>query len=329
MKNKTKLHAFSFFLIGILPLLMSCSTSRKASQFRLIMKDDYCVSNINAGFREIEPSFTNPDSLLKDDSLLSNRFSKNEILVANATGIVPVIKQLLINQSDRSAGAMAKRLEQRQHLTEKVLRVKSVFDALQSELSCEAERTKRATVFLDGYKSKRANNLTIAAIFAGSATTVAPVFVKSSTPQNIIVIGGAIVSAYLGAKLLQTGHNKVDFTYERNLISDIWTEPLVSSQYPEFIWQLMNRKELNIGNSNLSIQQNIKKRWSDIELNGADNRILDLLFNKGGSYSEDDLQTRSVLLGQLEKSVSLLSSNVQSYLLLIQSKLNAQNEGAK
>jgi hypothetical protein len=321
MKNKTKLQAFSFFLIGILPLLTSCDTSRKASQFRLIMKDDYCVSNINAGFKEIEPSFTNPDSLLKNDSVLNNIFSKTEILVANATGIVPVIKKLLITQSGSSAGAMAKRLEQRQQLMEKILRVKSVFDELQSELSCEAERTKRAADYLDGYKTRRTNNLTIAAIFAGSATTVAPVFVKSSTPQNTIVIGGAIVSAYLGAKLLQNGHNKVDFTYERNLISDIWTAPQVPTQYPEFIWQLMNRKELNIGNNNLSILQNIKKRWSGIELNGADSHTLDLLFNKGGSYSEDDLQTRAVLLGQLDRSVSLLSSNVQSCLLSIQKKL--------
>ncbi|WP_157543802.1 hypothetical protein [Mucilaginibacter paludis] len=329
MKNKTKLLASSFFLIGILPLLMGCNTARKASQFRLMMKDDYCVSNINAGFKEIEPSFTNPDSLLKNDSVLSSRFSKNEILVANATGMVPLIKQLLITQNNGSAGAMAAGLELRQQLTEKELRVKSVFDELQSELSCETERTKRAAGYLDGYEKKRTNNLTIGAIFAGSATTVAPVFVKSSTPQNTIVIGGAIVSAYLGARLLQAGHNKVDFTYQRNLISDIWTAPKVSTQYPKFIWQLMNRKELNIGDNNLSIQQNIKKRWLGIELNGAAKHTLELLFNKGGSYSEDDLQTRSVLLGQLQQSVSLLNSNVQLYLLAIQRKLNAQNEPAK
>ena len=321
MKNKTKLLASSFFLIGILPLLMGCNTTREASKFRLIMKDDYCVSNIDAAYTEIEPSFANPDSLLQNDSLLNNRFSKNEILVANATGIMPVIKQLLINKTEKNTGAKLNDLEMSVQLQEQGLRVKSVFDELISELSCETARTKRAAAYLDGYKTKRANNLTIAAIFAGSATTVVPVFVKSSTPQNTIVIGGAIVSAYLGAKLLQSGHNKVDFTYERNLLSDIWTDPKVSEEYPEFIWQLMNRTELNTGNNNLSVQQNIKKRWSSIELNGANTHTLELLFKKGGSYSEDDLQTRTMLLGQLETSVNLLSANVQSCLLSIQKKL--------
>ncbi|TFF33327.1 hypothetical protein [Mucilaginibacter psychrotolerans] len=321
MKNKTKLLASSFFLIGILPLLMGCNTTREASKFRLIMKDDYCVSNINGVFSEIEPSFNNPDSLLENDSLLSNGFSKKEILVANATGMIPVIKQLLITQNDRPVGTMIKGPGLQQRIQEQLLRVKSIFDELQSELSCETERTKRAAAYLDGYKTKRANNLTIAAMFAGSATTVVPVLVKSSKPQNTIVIGGAIVSAYLGAKLLQSGHNKVDFTYERNLLSDIWTDTKVSEEYPAFIWQLMNRKELNTGNNNLSLQQNIKKRWWSIELNGANTHTLELLFKKGGSYSEDDLQTRTMLLGQLETSVNLLSANVQSCLLSIQKKL--------
>ncbi|RKR81863.1 hypothetical protein BDD43_2024 [Mucilaginibacter gracilis] len=325
MKNKNQLFATSVLLMGLSSLFTGCTISKKAENLRLIMKDDYCISNINAEFTEIRPSFINPDSLFKNDSLLSNNLTRKEILVANATGMVPLIKKLFVNQNDSSARTRVRRLELRHQLQDQIWRVKTVFDELSSELNCETERTKRAAGYLDGYEKKRTNNLTIGAIFAGSATTVAPVFVKSSTPQNTIVIGGAIVSAYLGAKLLQSGHNKIAFTYERNLLSDVWTEPRVSSQYPEFIWQLMNGNELNIGNNNLSVQQNIKKRWLGIELNGASSQTLDLLFKKGGSYSEDDLQTRAVLLSQLEASVSLLNSNVQSCLLSIQRKLNAIN----
>ncbi|MET3980288.1 hypothetical protein ABIB62_002891 [Mucilaginibacter sp. UYP25] len=185
--------------------------------------------------------------------------SRREILVANATGILPLVKQLFIIQKNQSAADKITAQKQLVQLQEHLFEVKSIFDELISELNCETERTKRATGYLEGYEKKRTNNLTIGAIFAGSVTTAAPIFVKNIKPQNTIVIGGAILSAYLGAKVLTSGHNKVNFTYERNLLSDIWTEPQFSNQYPEFSWQLMNRKELNIGNSQLSVQQNIKK----------------------------------------------------------------------
>jgi len=76
VKNKIKLLVASFFLLGTLQLVTGCETSKKVSQFRLIMKDDYCVSNINAGFTGIKPSFNSIDLLLNKDSLLRNKLSK-------------------------------------------------------------------------------------------------------------------------------------------------------------------------------------------------------------------------------------------------------------
>jgi len=325
MKINIQLQVFPFFLFGILPLTIGCNLTKKTSQFRLVLKDDYCVSNINTGFTEIMPSFNNPDSLIKNDSLLSLKFSKNEILVANATGMIPVIKKIIMNQNVSTAGPGVNGLNLRMQLQGQVQRVESVFNEIISELNCETERTKRAAVYLDGYEKKRTNNLTIAAILAGSATTVTPIIVQSGRTQNIIVIGEALISTYLGVKLLQSGHNRVDFIYERNLLSDIWTEPQVPGQYPKFLWQMMIRKEFNIGDDNLSLMENIKKRWSSVELNMADKHTLYLLFKKGGSYDEDTLQTRAALLGQLGASLSLLNSYSQSCLASIQKKLIAPN----
>jgi hypothetical protein len=226
------------------------------------MRDDYCISSLNGRYEAIKPSFNNCDSLLKNDSLLSNCLSKNEILVANATGILPILKQLLINQKQLSVGSNLTGLDPRAKLRERTITSALVFDELISELNSETKRTKRAAGYLDGYEKKRINNLTIKAIFAGSATTVAPVFIKGSSLQSTIVISGAVASVYLGAKLLKSVRNKVEFTFDRNLLSDIWTEPQVSSQYPEFVWQLMNRPELTSAMINSPCKRTSRKDGS-------------------------------------------------------------------
>src|ERR1700761_5078132 len=88
-----------------------CSTSKRFSKFRLSMNDDYCISNINGNFTEIEPYCHRPDSLFSHDTLLNRHFSKNEILVANAIGSIPIIRDLLTNLRDQSTSATVNRLE--------------------------------------------------------------------------------------------------------------------------------------------------------------------------------------------------------------------------
>jgi len=324
MKNQIK-KLKPLTIIILLPLFIGCSTAKSSSMAHLTMKNDYCISNITSDFTEIKSSFNNPDSLFAGNKDLNTHFTKNEIIVANAVGSIAILQKLISNLNDTSADAKLNNIALRQQLLEQTFRVKSVFDELNSEINCESERTKRAATYLDGYEKKRTTNLTIAAILTGSATSIAPLVIKDNKSQNAATIIGAVASAYLGAKLLYSGNKKVKFTYDRNLLSDVWNEPKISTQYPEFIWLLMNLKELNTGSMELSMQQNIKNRWLNIELNGTNEKTLDLIFKKGGDYTEDDLQTRAILLNQLEASMRLLNSNIQSYLSSIQRKLERKN----
>jgi len=325
MKTNCALLLSTTVLISLSQLLSSCTISKQSARFKLMMNDDYCVSNITSNFNEIMPQAYNPDSVYAKDTLLNKTLSRNEFLVANATGTVPLIRRLIANSKKDSAVSKLTNLELRQQLQEKTIRIKSILDELSAEINCEAGRTKRAADFLGGFSAKRNNQLTIGTIFAGSVTTAAPLVIKNTKAQNATVVTGAIAAAYLGVKLLQSGHSKVQFTYERNLLSDIWVSPKQATQYPAFIWFLLTRPELNMGDNRLSIQQNIKKRWSNIELNGADNNTLNLIFKNGGSYSQDDLNTRIILLNQLEASVRLLNSAVESYFSSIQKKFTSQD----
>lgn len=320
MKNKHTLSALVIVIFFSI-LFAGCSVSKRSSRIRTTMNNDYCIATITSDLTEIGPIYSNPDSLMEHDSLLSSKLSPKEILIANAIGTIPVIRHLLLNLSDTSAAAKINSLELSMQLQEQTLRASAVFDELSSQVSCETERTKRAAGYLDGYEKTRTRNLTIGTIFLGSGMALAPIVIKDGAPQNITIISGAVLSAYLGVQLLRPGRKKVTFTYERNLLADIWFEPRASAEYPGFIWLLLTRKELNIENDGLSIQQNMRKRWTNIELNGADTNTLNLVFKKGGNYSEDNLQTRAILLHQLETSLRLLNAYVQSYMSAIQRKL--------
>ncbi|MET3980289.1 hypothetical protein ABIB39_002888 [Mucilaginibacter sp. UYP27] len=65
MMKSIKLLGCSGLLMFFSTLNTSCTVTKQASHFRLILKDYYCISNINAAFIGITPYFNSPDSLFK------------------------------------------------------------------------------------------------------------------------------------------------------------------------------------------------------------------------------------------------------------------------
>jgi len=304
-------------------LFVGCTTLKKTSHSERVMNNDYCITTMTADYNTIKPFNGSNDSLAANAILLKGKLTDKEIVVAKATGTFAVVNELFAAYNDTISTGQINRLMLKQQLLEQRLQIKAAFDELIAEVDCESERTKRAAGYLDKYEKKRNNQLTLGGILAGAAGTAAPMAINNQKTQNGVVIGASVLAAYFGIKLLFLGHKKIEFTYSRNLLADLLYAPQVSTQYPDFIWQLINSKELSTSAEQNSLQQSINKRWKSAELNGAKQETIDLIFKSGGNFTEDDLLTRSILLEQFSASLRLLGSDVQSCLSSIQKKTDA------
>lgn len=293
-------------------LLFSCITAKHAEKIQLTLHTDYCI--YDAGASDEKPSFfiTNIDSLIAKDTLLKRLFSRKEILLANATGTISQIQRLLRVSCDSGNIAEMELQVLSRQIQGKVSLVRQDINTIVAELSCEAVRTKRAADYLDNLNKKRINRLTVGAIFAGALTTVAPIIIHQQGAQNGVVIAGAGLSTAFGLTALLPGNKSLSFTYDVNFLKDIWYGPTQSSTYPFGIWFLLTQKQFNSVDADLSLQQNLKKRWLNLEFNHNLNPMQEnLIFGNGGIFGEDDLNTRVILLTQLEAAIGLLDTQIE------------------
>ncbi|MNX58764.1 hypothetical protein D3C86_896160 [compost metagenome] len=158
---------------------------------------------------------------------------------------------------------------------------------------------------MDDISRKKVNKLTIGAIFAGTVSGIAPLIVKQQSSQNAMVITGSALSATLGVLALTDNRKVVQFSYDKNFLSDIWYNPERSTVYPEFIWLLLRDRKYN---NHISIAAGLKRRWNSLEFDqNIDESLEKLLFVRGGLFKEDALNTRAVLLKQLVTEIELLN----------------------
>lgn len=298
----------------VLIIFSSCGITHHSTNHPLTLMNDYCQpATTLVNFRQSD--YHNADSLLNNDTVLSKSLSVHSIMMSNVTGTLPLIKRLLTNIKDTSLEGRVRGMQMQQQLQQEMAIARLEIESISAELDCEAERTNRIINYLNNKGSKRTNRLTVAAIITGSVTTLIPIIIKSSRPQNAAVITGAGISLLIGIAALKPNPNIVKLTYERNLLSDIWYGPKQSTVFPEFIWLMLTQKEFN-HDQQISVRENMKKRWMNLEFNkgSIDPETEKLLFAHGGAFTSDDLQTRYNLLKQTQAAIMLMSKDVEAFL---------------
>jgi hypothetical protein len=99
-------------------------------------------------------------------------------------------------------------------------------------------------------------------------------------------------------------HPKIEFTHPRNLLTDVWKGPVVSSSYPPPVWAYLTRREFS-NDGQESIRTRIIARWRTFETLKVDSSAEALLFGDGGKYDTAALASRSAMLGQVRAEVDL------------------------
>jgi hypothetical protein len=203
-------------------------------------------------------------------------------------------------------------VESQVHVLARIETARVAVAAISAELACEEERTEQAADYLAKHESDAVQRLTIASVLVAAATSVASVFLSTSNaraaPQDAVAIGGAALTVGLGLGSLYV-HPKVEFAHPRNLLTDIWNGPAVSTQYPPVLWAYLSRPEFS-NHGIRSIRESIVARWRAFETVENDPTVVALLFGGGGKYDAATLRARSAMLGQVRAEVDLANQEL-------------------
>lgn len=316
MPHMFKLSYTLFYPVVIFGFIFSaCGSSKIVSSSKLKLMHDFCTPAIEYNYSTSFFPFANTDSLLKKDTLLVRFLSEQDILMANATATLSLIRNMLVSAGDSSIRGQISYLNYNEQMQQRLQLFRTEIDGILAELDCEAGRTNQIASYLGDINKKKNTKLTVGAILAGSVSTIAPIVIKNTTPQNVVVISSGVISAGLGLLLLNPGGKKVKLMHYRNLLEDIWFAPKKSTTYPPGVWYILNEPKLS-STPRVSKAQIVKMRWLKFELkNSIDSSTENLLFRDGGIYNEGNLNLRITMLNEVQSAIKSINQSLQSFIL--------------
>ncbi len=277
-------------------------------------ESDYCepalVYQYNASYLPVETV----QAVLQADTILTRRFSQHDLLVANAAGVLPLLRELIALKHTQEPDRRLKEAGLRQKILNRLLLASTEVASLAAELDCEGQRADQLAAYLDQKDDRRVRSLTLLSIGIGAVTTVVTALVQSNNPGKTIAIGGGLASGGLGGLAAFSSNKTVRFVHARNLLTDIWNQSRQSALYPPFVWYVLTEKQFSNSGQH-SISYNIRQRWQGFALNAVSPAKQQLYFGQGGDYQADDLHIRSNMLNQLQSSVRSINQDLQSLML--------------
>ena len=306
--STTSFLAYIFYAITFVVCLSSCKS------YKLITyESDYCEPPIYANTVE-KPIEFNSDSILVPDHKWKTQFTKQNILLAHALNLDKELEQLTELRDEHSnIKDSVLYLAAQQKIEQKVRDALVEIDALVGELDCEGERCDQLKELLEGMNSKRNNKLTVASIVIGALSAVADACISNDGWNKGVAIGAGVIGAGLGWATLSPKGKRLILKHKRNHLRAIWEEKN-SNGFPPIVWYMLNETKFT-NTQQSTMLRNIRKRWLtftfEYDIKEANKSVL---FKSEGVYTEDLLETRSQIVGQLKATTQTLNQNFSSLL---------------
>ena len=306
--STTSFLAYIFYAITFVVCLSSCKS------YKLITyESDYCEPPIYANIVE-KPIEFNSDSILVPDHKWKTQFTKQNILLAHALDLDKELEQLTELRDEHSnIKDSVLYLAAQQKIEQKVRDALVEIDALVGELDCEGERCDQLKELLEGMNSKRNNKLTVASIVIGALSAVADACISNDGWNKGVAIGAGVIGAGLGWATLSPKGKRLILKHKRNHLRAIWEEKN-SNGFPPIVWYMLNETKFT-NTQQSTMLRNIRKRWLTFtfedDIKEANKSVL---FKSEGVYTEDLLETRSQIVGQLKATTQTLNQNFSSLL---------------
>jgi len=316
-----KLPRFPVSWLLSMSLLSSCALLPKPSN-RLQVEAGYCDPPQVYRYNSADTPLAELQSVL--DSVLTARYSRRNLLVANAAGVLLPLKTLtrlehLAQQQPTEANKLAV-LVQRQQVLGRLQLMATAIASTAAELDCEGERADQVAGYLAEQENQRVQRLTVLSIGVGAVAGIGTTVFDQKAPQYAFGVGGGLLTAGLGLLTL-TSHHKILFEHPRNLLTDVWEEKPASALYPPSVWYCLHEKAFS-NRGETSVAHNTRQRWQHYgqlaQPNSPEGRRQQaLLFGAGGTYSIDELRIRANMLNELQAAVRLISQDLQALLLTL------------
>ncbi|SEW53025.1 hypothetical protein [Chitinophaga arvensicola] len=295
---------------AIVLLLHACSSSRVINSAAVNISGNYCEPAVRYSSNADSAPLKNTDSLLAANADLP----AHVVLMANATGTLLLVKQMKAVTGDTTALGFMKKAEIRSRIQHRLLLATMEIAGIAAELDCEGEKADQLARYLDNFNSKRNTRLTVASIITGALTTIATVAIKKDGPQNVVAIGGGLLSAGLGALTINAAGRKIQFLHPRNTLQDIWEMPEISQIYPPFTWYVLTEKHFS-NSGKIPLAASIRERWQKFDFEGKiSSSDSTLFFGTGGVYKADDLHTRAAMLNELQSTIRSVNQDLERLL---------------
>ena len=309
-----KQHSTTSFLAYILYAITFVVCLSSCKSYKLITyESDYCEPPIYANIVE-KPIEFNSDSILVPDHKWKTQFTKQNVLLAHALNLDKELEQLTELKDEHSnIKDSVLYLATQQKIEQKVLDALVEIDALVGELDCEGERCDQLKELLEGMNSKRDNKLTVASIVIGALSAVADACISNDGWNKGVAIGAGVIGAGLGWATLSPKGKRLILKHKRNHLRAVWEEKN-SNEFPPIVWYMLNETKFT-NTQQSTMLRNIRNRWLiftfEDDIKEANKSVL---FKSEGVYTEDLLETRSQIVGQLKATTQTLNQNFSSLL---------------
>lgn len=301
------------FCLALGALLTSC---RSLSHQPQATSHNYCEPTVAYQYDSSSLPLANIETILATDTSLTRRYSHHDLVLANAMGILPLLRELIRLEGSQQQSNRLDVLATHRQILSRIMLASVQISGLAAELDCESQRADRIATYLDQRDAQRIKRLTILSVVLGAATTVATALIHADGANKVVGVGGGVLSAGFGGLAATSSSHSVPFLHDRNLLADIWYQSKQSSVYPPMIWYFLNEKLFsNLGEHTISY--NTRERWQNYVLNGVLTNQQELYFGKGGDYQADDLHNRANMLNQLQSSVRSIDQDLQSLVLAL------------
>ncbi|MCS7017845.1 MAG: hypothetical protein RMJ87_02525 [Cytophagales bacterium] len=302
--------------MSIILLASACTITRN---IQLAAINNNC--NQQRAFSYTKQDLPQPIHLIHLDTALVNRFSFQSLHVANAIGILDLLTAFVqLNDDYRVNPSLEKKIQLvalLQNIHQRIHVASLEISAVASEMDCEEERADQVASYLKKQEDDTESKLTVGAIVAGAAGAIAAGVLLAnnnadSTPE-IIGIGAGLVEATLGLLILSYKPT-IHFYHPRNALRDIWVAPETSSIFPRAVWYYLNYCKPHTNEK--SLRQQLADKWlafgqiADTKQKDRQ-KIYDLFFGEGGTYSADQLMNRANMYDQLEAHVNLMKQDLK------------------
>ncbi|GAB4055995.1 hypothetical protein [Spirosoma litoris] len=288
----------------------------KQSQEETTAQSNYCHPTIDYSYDSTYSPQANIDAVLKVDTALTRHYSRHDLLMANAIGVIPLLQELIALEKSTKADARLESVIKHQQILNRLLVASTQISSVAAELDCEGERAERLATYLDQYDTQRIRRLTLLSIVIGAATTVATTLIQSNDASKAVGIGGGVIGAGFGGLAAFSTNRTIHLTHQRNLLTDVWQQNQQSKIYPPFVWYVLNEKVFSNSNQ-YSVIHNIRQRWMNFVLNDSSPEEQALYFGQGGNYKADDFHARANMLNQLQSSVRSINQDLHSLALAL------------